>query len=537
VKGGASGAKDTSGNALAADKTWTFTTAAGGTTFTYLSDLVWTSMTNGWGPVEKDMSNGESAAGDGHTITIKGVTYAKGLGGHAPSDVKYALNGACTTFLAAVGVDAEAGASGSVVFQVWNDGVKKFDSGLMTAGMAAQSVTVDVTGVTQLELIITDGGNGNSSDHGDWGDAKVSCAGTLPSVVSTTPPDSATGLTTTVNPAAVFSRPMNASTLTAATVTLKQGTTVLTATVSYDSASNTVTIRPAAALATSTNYTATISSGARDTSGNPLAADKVWTFTTGAASAFLSDRPWITAVNGWGPVERDRSNGENAAGDGHTITLRGVTYAKGLGAHAASDIEFPLDGVCTAFTATVGVDDEVSGSGSVVFQVLLDGVKAFDSGLATRTSAARSVYVNTSGATQLGLVITDGGNGTASDHGDWANAQVACGADTAAPVVTTTSPASGATGVAATVMPTATFSKAMDPTTFTTTTVTLKRGTTAVTVTVSYDPASKTVTLRPAASLAAATAYTVTISSGSAGVKDLEGNALAADKTWTFTTQ
>jgi hypothetical protein len=250
----------------------------------------------------------------------------------------------------------------------------------------------------------------------------------------------------------------------------------------------------------------------------------------------VSDRPWISAANGWGPVERDMSNGENAAGDGHTITLRGVTYAKGIGAHAPADVELPLDGVCTAFTATVGVDDEAFGGGSVVFQVMLDGVKAFDSGVVTGTSAARSVYVNTAGATQLGLIVAVG-NTTASDHGDWANAQVACAADTTAPTVTTTSPASGATGVAATVSPTATFSKAMDPTTFTTTTVSLKRGTTAVTVTVAYDPASKTVTLHPTANLAAATSYTVTISGGSAGVKDLEGNALAVDKTWTFTTQ
>ena len=53
-------------------------------------------MTNGWGPVEKDQSNGEAGATDGATITLNGVTYAKGLGAHAGSDVRYALNGACS---------------------------------------------------------------------------------------------------------------------------------------------------------------------------------------------------------------------------------------------------------------------------------------------------------------------------------------------------------------------------------------------------------------------------------------------------------
>jgi len=40
----------------------------------YVSDLPYTAVANGWGPVEKDTSNGEQAAGDGHTITLHGVT-------------------------------------------------------------------------------------------------------------------------------------------------------------------------------------------------------------------------------------------------------------------------------------------------------------------------------------------------------------------------------------------------------------------------------------------------------------------------------
>ena len=85
----------------------------------YLSDLSWTYADNGWGPVEKDMSNGERAAGDGHTITLNGVTYAKGLGTHAPADVRYYLGGACTTFTADVGIDDEVRPNGSVIFRVW----------------------------------------------------------------------------------------------------------------------------------------------------------------------------------------------------------------------------------------------------------------------------------------------------------------------------------------------------------------------------------------------------------------------------------
>ena len=88
---------------------------------------------------------------------------------------------------------------------------------------------------------------------------------------------------------------------------------------------------------------------------------------------YLSDLTPTSAVNGWGPYEQDMSNGEQAAGDGHPITLRGATYAKGLGVHAMSDLRYTLPASCTSFNAIVGVDDEVNGLGSVDFQVYLDG--------------------------------------------------------------------------------------------------------------------------------------------------------------------
>jgi len=187
VKGGPSGVKDLAGNALAADRVWTFTTAApaaGGTT--YVSDLTWTTMTNGWGPIEKDKSNGEQAAGDGHTLTLNGATFAKGLGGHAASDVRYPLTG-CTAFTAQVGIDDEVGANGSVVFQVFGDTTKLFDSGVMTGATATKSVSVDLTGKTSLGLVITNGGDNVDYDHGDWADAKVTCGNTPPVPTITSP--------------------------------------------------------------------------------------------------------------------------------------------------------------------------------------------------------------------------------------------------------------------------------------------------------------------------------------------------------------
>ena len=131
-------------------------------------------MTNGWGPAETDMSNGEQGSRDGHTQSLRGVTFAKGLGVHAPSNIKYNVGG-CTQFTAMVGVDDEAGSVGSVVFQVLADGAKLYDSGKVGRSAQAISVTVDITGKSTLELNVTDGGDGNTSDHADWGNARITC--------------------------------------------------------------------------------------------------------------------------------------------------------------------------------------------------------------------------------------------------------------------------------------------------------------------------------------------------------------------------
>ncbi|WP_369255938.1 NPCBM/NEW2 domain-containing protein [Streptomyces sp. R35] len=140
-----------------------------------LGDLPWLSTTNGWGPVERNTSNGESAAGDGHPITLGGVVYAKGLGVHAESAVEYYTGTACETVTADVGVDDEKGAKGTVAFEIWADGTKVASTGVLTNAMAAQPITADVTGAQVVRLVVTDGGDGIDSDHADWADAKLSC--------------------------------------------------------------------------------------------------------------------------------------------------------------------------------------------------------------------------------------------------------------------------------------------------------------------------------------------------------------------------
>jgi DNA-binding phage protein len=111
-------------------------------------------------------------------------------------------------------------------------------------------------------------------------------------------------------------------------------------------------------------------------------------------------------------------------------------------------------------------------------------------------------------------------------------------ADTVAPTIGSVAPAEGATNVAATANVEATFSEAMDPAALTSSSFTLTKQSSsqAVPAQVGYDAATKKATLDPQVDLDPSSNYTATLKSGTSGVKDLAGNPLAQDKTWSFAT-
>jgi alpha-glucosidase len=141
-----------------------------------VSDLPFLSESNGWGPVERDRSNGESSGGDGHGLSIKGTAFAKGLGMHAAGEVTVWLGSACTAFTAQVGIDDEVGQSGSVEFQVYDGDKQLATSGVVRTADGAKTLTADVTGVRVLTLRATDGGDGKNYDHADWGAPTLTCS-------------------------------------------------------------------------------------------------------------------------------------------------------------------------------------------------------------------------------------------------------------------------------------------------------------------------------------------------------------------------
>ena len=251
---------------------------------------------------------------------------------------------------------------------------------------------------------------------------------------------------------------------------------------------------PTSNLADSTLYTATVTTGVKDLAGNALAVNKTWSFTTGTtadttAPTVSSSSPanTDTGVTTNGSLTATFSETMNAA----TITTTTFTVMQGSTA---------IPGAVT-YVGTVATFDPTSDlADSTLYTVTVTtGVQD----LAGNALAVNKTWSFTTGATP----------------------------DTTAPTVSSTVPADTATSVTTNGSLTATFSEVMDAATITTTTFTLMQGSTAVPGAVTY--VGTVATFDPTSDLADSTLYTATVTTE---VKDLAGNALAANKTWSFTT-
>ena len=132
---------------------------------------------------------------------------------------------------------------------------------------------------------------------------------------------------------------------------------------------------------------------------------------------WISDAQWTFAETGWGDLNRDYSC------DGNTISLNDVEYQKGIGVHANSEIIIDLNSNFSQFNTDIGVDDEVSnGAGSVEFQIFLDGIEFYNSGIMDSDSPTQSVNLNVTNVQELKLIVDESTFGISSDHADWAGA-------------------------------------------------------------------------------------------------------------------
>ena len=436
---------------------------------TYLSDLDATRVTNGFGPVERDRANGEDPAGDGVPLILNGTKYTKGLGVHAYSEMRFALNGQCSVFEANVGIDDEVGSRGSVVFHVLVDGIERYTSNVMTGAGAAETVLVSLAGASALALIVTDAGDGPYFDHADWAGAHIHCNDTSTSYLSNR---SWTSMTNGWGPVerdrsngelgagdggtlivhgTPYTKGLGVRSFSDVRFAVNGQCSTFEAQVGID---DEVGSRGSVVFRVFVDgierYTSAVMTGASasepvlvsiagaaelalvvtDGGDGPSFDHADWAdahvHCGGTTSVYLSDRSWSSITNGWGPVERDRSNGELGGNDGRPVTVDGVVYAKGLGVHAYSDVRYALNGACSTLSAIIGLDDEVGQSGSVTFQIWTDGALRYNSGVMTGGTAARRVSVDLAGTSELVLIVTDAGDGAAYDHADWADLQASC---------------------------------------------------------------------------------------------------------------
>jgi hypothetical protein len=318
-----------------------------------------------------------------------------------------------------------------------------------------------------------------------------------PAVVPpTVPASNAVAVASGVVLSATFSVPMEASTINTTTFTLMgPGVTPVTGAVNYSG--NTATFTPAAHLAVSTLYTATITTGATDTTGAPLAANYVWTFTTGPPPAVTSTVPASGATNV--PLNQKIAATFNTPMTASTITAAGA---------------FTLV-TTTGGTAVPGAVAYDASSNTAIFTPTA-ALTASTQYTATVTTAAQSGLGNALPANYV-----------------W-NFTTGLEANASAPTVVSTNPANAAITVPLNQKVAATFSTAMDPSTISavgTFTLAATVGGAAVPGTVSY--AGNTAVFTPTANLAASTQYTATITTAA---KDLTGVALAANSVWSFTT-
>jgi hypothetical protein len=387
---------------------------------------------------------------------------------------------------------------------------------------------------------------------------------TPPTVIGTTPADGATGVSVSASMTATFSEAMDPSTITTGTLELRgPGGSLVPSTVAYDAPSATATLTSSSALAASTGYTVRVAGGAsgtvaRDLAGNALAADFTWTFTTGTGpqcpcSAFVppNDTPANPSISDANAVELGVKFTSDVAG---TITaIRFYKGANNTGQHVAhlwtASGQLLASGTFTNESPTgwqqATLVPAVAISANTVYVASYfapNGNYATDNGyFAIAGVDTPPLHLLKDGVSGGNGVYAYGASGTFPTNtfnstNYWVDVVLSSGSggDTTPPVVTATSPASGATGINTSTTVTATFSEALDSGSVSGSTFKLASGATPVSATVSYN--AGVATLAPNGALAAGATYTATVVGGSAGVKDAAGNPLAADFSWSFTT-
>jgi LmbE family N-acetylglucosaminyl deacetylase len=517
---GANGIKDTSGNALASNFTWSFTTVSGPSCPCSLF------AASALPQVAAEPDSTAYELGVRFTSDVAGyvtaIRFYKGTGntgthvGHLWSATGTQLAAATFTNESATGwqqvtfANPVAIAANTVYVASYTDPAGHFamDRPFFSTAYDNAPLHAPADGNGGGNGVYAEGSgfpNQSSQASNYWVDVvfATSLADTTPPTVSSvTPAGGATNVAVGTTVRGTFNEAIAPASVTGTSFVLRDGGgNAVPATVS--ASGSTATLTPSASLQPSTTYTATLLSGAngiKDTSGNALASDFTWSFTTLAVD---TTPPTVSIVT--------PASGATNVSLGTSVS---ATFSEAIAPASVNGTSFVLrDGGGNAVAATV------SASGSTATLQPSAALQAGVTYTATLLSGANGIK-DTSG------------NALASDF-TWSFTTTP--PDTTPPTVTAVTPASGATNVSLGTSVSATFSEAIAPASVNGTSFVLRDGNgNAVAATVSGS--GSTATLQPSASLASSTTYTATLLSGASGIKDTAGNALASDFTWSFTT-
>ena len=577
VTSGSAGVKNTSGTSLAADDTWTFTTATPATCpCTIFPASATPTITSSFDTTPNELGVKFRSDESGY---IRGIRFYKGAGntgthiGHLWSSAGAMLAEITFTNESAGGwqqvdfprpVAITANTTYVASYYAPNGGYA-LDRPYFSTGVDRSPLHGLADGVSGPNGVFASGGGfptQGSNQANYWVDVVFDTNGsdTTPPIVSSVSPSAgATGIATSRTVAVAFNEPMDPLSLTTTSVQLRDpSNAVVPATVSSASGTQGAILTPSSPLALSTTYTLVVKGGAggvTDTSGNALAADYTSTFVTGAPATcpcnlLDSSTPTVASSTDTSPTEVGVKFRSDV--DGY---ITGIRFYKGLqntGTHV---------GHLWSSTGTMMGSATFTGETSTGWQLA-----SFSSPVAIR---ANTTYIASYFAPNGGYALdrpfftswldrpplhalaegVEGSNGVyASGQGFpnqafdtsasnyWVDPVFDTSSDHTPPTVTSTSPAANATGIFRNTTVNAVFSEALNPNSIGSSTFVLRNAAnTIVPATVTYNAATTTATLTPSALLTPGATYSVTISGGSSGVKDLSGNALVSDFTWSFT--
>ena len=357
--------------------------------YDYLSDFKWESIETQYGTPRRNTNIKGRVNG-----SIK--TFDKGFGIHANGKIVYDLSDKeYDTFEALLGVDMniEAQNYSSIAFKIIADGETLVTTNVLKHADDMVYVSVPVKEVEQLVIEVTNGGNGNTSDHAVIANPKLITNNAKP--VLTVGQDAAIKIRSEYDlKSSIKATDAEDGDLTESIVIDENG------------------FNPNKTGEYIIKYSVT------DRDNNVTTAEKK--VVVYSEEKYLSDLDWKSATLGSGSVRKDRAvSGNNIRLLDGNNTIQ--TYEKGIGTHSYSEIVYNSQGY-DALDTWVGIDQHVADrNSSVIFKVYVDGELRAETDVMRPNTPKEHLVVNVKNSNEVKLVVEEAENGNNWDHADWAD--------------------------------------------------------------------------------------------------------------------